>query len=306
MTSSKNQSVEFKSDTGVDVRITAEDVRNTLCPQASDKEVTMFLELCRAQRLNPFIKDAYLVKYGNAPASIITSKEVFTKRANSNPDYEGFEAGVTYVSANGEVRQREGCAVYKAAGETLVGGWCRVYVKGRRPFYDEVPLEEYSTGKSNWQKMPGTMIRKVALVHALREAFPEDFQGLYSPEEMGRAGEVVQVQAEQVQEVPQQQQEAQPQQYRQQNPQASEVVTEFYEVASEEQLKTVDVMVAKLAELRGVDAETVRGWLFESKTMKQFGADADTVLTPEEANAAAVILGRWVGAATEQAAESAQ
>ena len=28
------------------------------------------------------------------------------------------------------------------------------------------------------------MIRKVALVQALREAFPEDFQGMYSAEEM--------------------------------------------------------------------------------------------------------------------------
>ena len=31
------------------------------------------------------------------------------------------------------------------------------------------------------------MIRKVALVQALREAFPEDFEGLYSPEEIKEA-----------------------------------------------------------------------------------------------------------------------
>ena len=37
---------------------------------------------------------------------------------------------------------------------------------------------------TNWQKMPATMIRKVALVQALREAIPEEFGGLYSPEEM--------------------------------------------------------------------------------------------------------------------------
>ena len=35
------------------------------------------------------------------------------------------------------------------------------------------------------------MIRKVALVQALREAFPEDYAGLYSPEEMGNAAAVV-------------------------------------------------------------------------------------------------------------------
>lgn len=36
--------------------------------------------------------------------------------------------------------------------------------------------------------MPGTMLRKVALCHALREAFPDDFQGLYGSEEMGDMG----------------------------------------------------------------------------------------------------------------------
>ncbi len=38
---------------------------------------------------------------------------------------------------------------------------------------------------SNWAAKPGTMIRKVALVQALREAFPEDLQALYDAEEMG-------------------------------------------------------------------------------------------------------------------------
>jgi hypothetical protein len=35
------------------------------------------------------------------------------------------------------------------------------------------------------------MIRKVALVQALREAFPEDYSGLYSPEEIPEASEIV-------------------------------------------------------------------------------------------------------------------
>lgn len=35
------------------------------------------------------------------------------------------------------------------------------------------------------------MIRKVALVQAWREAFPEDYAGMYSEEEMGNAGQAV-------------------------------------------------------------------------------------------------------------------
>ena len=38
---------------------------------------------------------------------------------------------------------------------------------------------------SQWAKKPATMIRKVALVQALREAFPKSFGGMYIAEEQG-------------------------------------------------------------------------------------------------------------------------
>lgn len=178
-----NEIVKIKDDRGQELQITPDDVRNVLCPSANDKEISMFLELCRAQNLNPFIKDAYLVKYGSNPATIITGKEVFTKRAAKNKNYQGFEAGVT-VKSGSKIERREGSAVFQ--GESLLGGWARVHVDGKHPFFDEVAFSEYSSGKSNWATKPGTMIRKVALVHALREAFPDDFQGLYSAEEMSQ------------------------------------------------------------------------------------------------------------------------
>ena len=178
-----NEIVKIKDDRGQELQITPDDVRNVLCPSANDKEIAMFLELCRAQNLNPFIKDAYLVKYGSAPATIITGKEVFTKRAAKNKSYKGFEAGITVQRGN-SIERREGSAVF--AGEKLLGGWARVHVDGKHPFFDEVAFSEYSSGKSNWATKPGTMIRKVALVHALREAFPDVFQGLYSAEEMAQ------------------------------------------------------------------------------------------------------------------------
>lgn len=175
--------VKFESATGQPVKFTADEVRARLCPSVTDKELAFTMALCQAQKLNPFTKDVYIIKYGDGPASIVTSKDTFTKRAQANPRFEGMEAGVTVVN-NNRIVQRPGSMVLR--GETLVGGWCKVYVKGYRvPIFDEVSLSEYSTGKSNWTKMPATMIRKVALCHALREAFPDDFQGLYGEEEMG-------------------------------------------------------------------------------------------------------------------------
>lgn len=179
--------VKFTDDSGQSVQITPADVRGTFCPSATDKEIQMFLALCANQHLNPWTKDAYLVKYGGNPASIITSRAAIQKRADSNPDFEGVELGVVVANAQGDVEHRPGEACYKVLGEQLLGGWARAYRKGRKPYYSEVPLAEYSTGKSNWQKMPGTMITKVAEMHALRGAFPQEFQGMYSSEEMDQA-----------------------------------------------------------------------------------------------------------------------
>lgn len=292
-----NEIVKFTDERGQMVQFTAEDVRQRLCPNIEDKELALVLGLCKAQRLNPFNKDVYIIKYGNSPASIVTSKEVFTKRANANPDFEGFDAGIVYINGRGEVCTREGSAVYKAANEQLVGGWCRVYVKGRRPFYDEVTLEEYSTGKSGWAKMPATMIRKVALVHCLREAFPDDFQGLYAAEEMGNAGE--RAQAMEAQEVEPAQQEAPKQVQQAPVAQGDALQAEFYEIASDSQVELIDRMVSQLARFRGVSVEEVRGWLYASNAMRGMGLTECADMTPEQAQAAALLLGRWIAKATQ-------
>lgn len=103
--------------------------------------------------------------------------------AEGHPQYDGFEAGIIVLdSAAGEIDHRQGSLVYD--GETLVGGWAKVYRKDRsRPYYSEVKLAEYDTGKSLWNGKKSTMIRKVAVNQALREAFPSLFGSLYDESE---------------------------------------------------------------------------------------------------------------------------
>ena len=52
-------------------------------------------------------------------------------------------------------------------------------------------LVEYDKGQANWKTKPCTMIEKVAVSQALRAAFPRDYAGLYTPEEVAPAGYVV-------------------------------------------------------------------------------------------------------------------
>ena len=158
--------------------------------EVTDQEVVMFLNLCRFQHLNPFLREAYLIKFGNQPATIVTGKDAITKRAMRNPKYAGQQAGVAvYKPDSGELEYRTGSLVMP--GEQVAGGWAKVFVKGYDvPIEVSVSFQEYvGTTKngeinSQWSKKPATMIRKVALVQALREAFPEDLGGLYASEEM--------------------------------------------------------------------------------------------------------------------------
>lgn len=181
--------VRFTSDAGTEVTITPDDVRRYVCEAATDKEVGLFLAHCRAHNLDPIgSKDAYLVKYGDKPASIITGYQVFNRRARKCPDYAGIRSGVVTIAPTGEVRHKQGSAVYPEADGKLVGGWAEVHVKGwEAPAYCEVSLADYSTGKSNWAKMPGVMIEKVAKAAAWRLAYPDEFGGMYTSEEMDQA-----------------------------------------------------------------------------------------------------------------------
>ena len=70
-------------------------------------------------------------------------------------------------------------------GEQLIGGWAEVaFTDGKKPAYVELALTDYSTGKSNWAKMPGVMIEKCAKAGAWRLAYPDEFGGMYTGEEM--------------------------------------------------------------------------------------------------------------------------
>lgn len=180
--------VEITGADGQHFTVSFGDVRNFICPKATDAECKIFLETCKQYHLNPFTKEAYLIHYDNknddTASTIVLGKNCYMQMAERNPNFDGFEAGVIVLdTAAGELIHREGSIVFD--GEELLGGWAKVYRKDRtRASYEEVKLSEYDTGKSLWNGKKATMIRKVALVHALREAFPSTFGALYDESEV--------------------------------------------------------------------------------------------------------------------------
>lgn len=156
----------------------------------SDQELLFFMNTCKMQKLNPLVNgEAYLIKYSqNDPAQLVIGKDRYLRRATDHPDYLYKEDGIIVRRGN-EIVKKEGCCPYP--GEDLVGGWCRVYFVRRdkeRSTYKEVSLVEYDKGMANWKSKPATMINKVAISQCVRDAFPKDFEGMYSEEEMIASG----------------------------------------------------------------------------------------------------------------------
>ena len=178
----------------MEVKLTPQIVRDYLVAgdpkSVTFQELAMFINLCKFQGLNPWLREAYLVKYGGNPAPLIIGKEAFMKRAERHPQFNGFKAGIILVR-NNEVIYSEG--MFALPDDEIVGGWAEVYRKDRSvPYRSEASIAEYAGKKKDgtmngqWQSKPATMIRKVALVQALREAFPEELGAMYIPEEQGQ------------------------------------------------------------------------------------------------------------------------
>ncbi len=177
--------------------LTSEMIRDYLCPLATPQEAFVFLQICQARKLNPFLSEIYLIKYNEKDkAQIVTGKDAFTKRASETPDFRYFRAGVIVMKGD-EIKEREG--TFFAKGEDLIGGWAEVYLEGREhPFKYTIRREEFDKKQANWLKMPGVMCRKCALVGALREALPEQLGGLYDSAEMRDSPDIIDVEAEMV------------------------------------------------------------------------------------------------------------
>lgn len=155
----------------------------------TNQEFKLFTELCKVRKLNPFLREAYLIKYSpKVPAQLVVGKDAILKRAVLNANYDGIESGIIVQKEDGTVEERQG--TFRLETEQLVGGWARVYRKDwSHPTYSSVSFSEVAQKtqgqlNSNWSNKGATMVEKVAKVRALRETFVEDLGGMYEAEEM--------------------------------------------------------------------------------------------------------------------------
>lgn len=199
--------VKFDID-GNEIKLTPSIVQEYIVgtdAKITNQEFKLFTELCKVRKLNPFLREAYLIKYDSkVPAQLVVGKDAILKRAVLNQNYDGMESGIIIQKEDGTTEERQG--TFRLGDEQLVGGWARVYRKDwSHPIYSSVSFNEVAQKKnggqlnSNWSTRSATMVEKVAKVRALRETFVEDLAGMYEAEEMQQelpTQELIEVQAE--------------------------------------------------------------------------------------------------------------
>ena len=162
-------------------------LRDSFANGANEQEFAVLLEIARARRLNPILRQIY-----------------FVQRWNGERGRMVWEA---QVSIDGLRAQAQRTGLYDGQDEpefeTAESGLpalarVRVYRKDwSRPAVGVARWEEYAQTKKDgsltraWSSMPFVMLGKCAEALAIRKAFPEDTSGLYTPEEMSRAGDSV-------------------------------------------------------------------------------------------------------------------
>lgn len=103
--------VEITAADGQHLVVSFDEVRRFICDKATDTECKIFLETCKQYKLNPFTKEAYLIHYDNknddTASTIVLGKNCYLQMAERNPNFDGFEAGVIVLTADGQLLNRE-------------------------------------------------------------------------------------------------------------------------------------------------------------------------------------------------------
>ncbi|TES88927.1 MAG: phage recombination protein Bet [Desulfobacteraceae bacterium] len=197
---------KYVSKDGQEITLSFESIKQYLVQGKKElitnQELVFFIAICKSRGLNPFKRDAYLVKYDNSPAAIITSIDYFRSRARAQKDCQGWKKGIIVMNKDGLVRDSFGLIL---PDDTLIGGWFEARPTGWVESWRlEVNLSGYikktKEGKTTkfWaeEKQP-TMIAKVAEAQGLRTLWPDEFQQLYTEEEIDRTDEPIDITPEQ-------------------------------------------------------------------------------------------------------------
>jgi len=163
----KELAVAYSDEKGQEIKLTASDIVEYISTDSSvtEKEVFTFLNMCKYLKLNPFLKEIYLIKYKDSPATFVISYQTLLKRAEENKNFNGYETEV-----KGEIPNMIATATVYRKDRSYPVKIAVNYSEAVKTIMDRQTKELRPTNM--WKSMPEWMLRKVALARALKEAFP--------------------------------------------------------------------------------------------------------------------------------------
>jgi phage recombination protein Bet len=163
----KELAVAYSDEKGQEIKLTASDIVEYISTDSSvtEKEVFTFLNMCKYLKLNPFLKEIYLIKYKDSPATFVISYQTLLKRAEKNKNFNGYETEV-----KGEIPNMIATATVYRKDRSYPVKIAVNYSEAVKTIMDRQTKELRPTNM--WKSMPEWMLRKVALARALKEAFP--------------------------------------------------------------------------------------------------------------------------------------
>jgi phage recombination protein Bet len=168
-------------------------LKRTVAQDTTDDELALFLKVAQARNLNPFAGQIHAIVRNDKRAprgkkmTIQTSIDGYRLIAQRSKAYEGQE-GPWWAGADGQWREMWLPAQPPAAAKVGVrrkGFTATLY---RVALWSEYK-QTYPNGDlvSMWANRPAGQLAKCAEALALRAAFPEELQGIYTDDEMHQA-----------------------------------------------------------------------------------------------------------------------
>ena len=136
----------YEMANGDEMKLTMNMVRRFLVQGKSEfiteSELMYFMHECKARKLNPFLRQCWLIKYSsNDNAQIVESIHHKRAKARRSPDCKGWSKGIIVKGKDGEIKDSMGLLL---EGDTLLGGFFEATPEGwNGPWRLEVNLSGY-------------------------------------------------------------------------------------------------------------------------------------------------------------------
>jgi phage recombination protein Bet len=162
-------------------------LRRTLTVQLSDDEHALFLRACERSRLDPFARQIYFLRE-HGKLTIQATIDGLRLSAERTGKYTG-QLGPEWCGEDGvwldiwtSDQPPTGARVGILRSDFPEPVWGKA-------LYDEFVVLEHGEPTRFWDRMATNQLAKCAEALGFRKAFPHEFSGLYTPEEVAQAGE---------------------------------------------------------------------------------------------------------------------